>query len=63
MLNTFPTYDHTLCNQHDCKKSQSCKRYLTYQKAIAERYKYTLSVYVPKETPKECTYYEPIKSK
>lgn len=60
-MTTFPTYDHTLCNQTDCSNKQNCLRFTTYQKAISEKYNFPISVYQPKETPTECGLYQQIK--
>ena len=54
IMHTFASYDYTLCNQNDCDKKDYCKRYLTYQKAMREKYKYTISVYKPKITNTFC---------
>ena len=62
-MKTFPSYDYTLCNQEDCVNKQNCLRYTTYKKAIKEKYKYTISVFRPKEIPANCNLYEPTKSK
>ena len=56
----FCGYDYTLCDASKCQKRNRCKRYLTYQKARAEKYPYMLSVHRPKNVPKDCTMFEPI---
>ena len=54
-MKTFPSYDNTLCEVEDCPKNETCVRYLTYQKAIKEKYPYMLSVKVKNEG--ECDIY------
>ena len=45
-MKTFLTFDNTLCKVEDCPKNETCVRYLTYQKAVREKYPYLLSVKV-----------------
>ena len=54
-MKVFPTYDYTLCKVEDCPKNETCVRYLTYQKAVREKYPYLLSVKVKNEG--ECRIY------
>lgn len=54
-MKTFPSYDNTLCGSEDCSKRQSCVRFLTLQKAKAEKYEYPLMVFAGE--PAECKYY------
>ena len=54
-MKTFPSYDYTLCRVDDCPKKGSCVRYLTYRKAVNEKYPYMLSVKVTNEG--ECELY------
>ena len=55
-MKTFPSYDYTLCDQEGCKKKESCKRYLTYQKAKEAKYPYPFPVLIQKENC-ECDMY------
>lgn len=59
-MKTFPSYDYTLCNNEECKKKKTCVRYLTYQKAVKEKYPYMITLHVPK-AKEECSLY--VKSK
>ena len=43
----FPSYDYTLCDNEQCKMKNTCKRYLTYRKAVEEDWKYRLTIIVP----------------
>jgi hypothetical protein len=54
-MKTFPSYDNTLCEVEDCPKKETCVRYLTYQKAVREKYPYMLSVKIKNEG--ECDIY------
>ena len=56
-MKTFPSYDYTLCNTEECKKKESCVRYLTYRKAQEEKYPYLISVLYRKELETECDMY------
>lgn len=58
-MKTFPSYDYTLCSSEDCSKRKSCARWLTYQKAINEKYPYTITVY--KGSENNCNLYVKLK--
>ena len=54
-MNTFPSYDYTICRVDDCPNKGACVRYLTYQKAMKEEYPHMTSVKVKNEG--ECELY------
>lgn len=58
-MKTFPSYDNTLCSSNNCKKRKSCARWLTYQKALDEKYPYLLTVYNGSES--DCKLYVNLK--
>ena len=55
MGKTFPSYDYTLCDAEECKKKNTCMRYLTYRKAQEEDWQHRLTIAVPDKP--ECDMY------
>lgn len=57
MAKTFPSYDYTLCDNEECKKKETCMRYLTYRKAQDENYQYRLTILLIVGAVQECNMY------
>ena len=57
-MKTYPSYDVDLCDNEECRKKMSCKRYLTYLMAMEENYPYPLWIIIPKYP---CDAYDEIK--
>ena len=55
-MKTFPSYDYTLCDNEECKKKETCMRYLTHLKAVAEKYPYPVAYLLPNKD-EECEVY------
>jgi hypothetical protein len=51
----FPSYDYDLCDNEECNKKNTCKRFITYKKAMEENYPYPLWIVVKAKT--ECFAY------
>lgn len=56
-MKTFPSYDYTLCDNEDCKKKESCMRYLTYRKSVDENYPYRIVTLFIVGVVQECNMY------
>lgn len=56
-MKTFPSYDYTLCGEESCKVKKTCMRYLTYKKAVKEKYPYPFAVYNPIGSIDNCMLY------
>lgn len=56
-MKTFQSYDYTLCGEESCKVKKTCMRYLTYKKAVKEKYPYPFAVYNPIGSVDNCMLY------
>lgn len=55
-MKTFPSYDYSLCDNEACGKKETCMRYLTHLKAVAEKYPYPVAYLLPNKD-EECEVY------
>ena len=46
-MKIFPNYDYDLCDNNACTRKLTCKRYLTYLKAVEEKYPYPVYLIIP----------------